>query len=180
VLDERSTEPRHFVPIRGRRAAIAVAFLIGTALASSTLTASANQTAGPTYIGTTGVYFPGWSADNCRVSEMLNYGTSRAIIGSWVASGGGCGGTPANMGAGWLGARAVGWRDGYWCGDTGWSYSTVAISYWAVAGNLCVNPSGVQCFQTDGHIRAYGQYLNGSWGYIYLGTGPARTHCDNF
>lgn len=55
--------------------------------------------------------------------------------------------------SGWLGALAPGYRDGYYCGQTGWHYSSSSTATFGVGGLLCSNPSGTQTFWTSAQYR---------------------------
>jgi hypothetical protein len=52
------------------------------------------------------------------------------------------------LSAGWLGAYASGYRDGAYCANTGWAYSSTLTHSFGVGAHLCSNPAGSQAFNT--------------------------------
>lgn len=65
-------------------------------------------------------------------------------------------GTPKTLGAGYLGVRVSGYRDGSYCGSTTWLYSTTSTDYWQIWSYVCSNPSGLQEFHTSASIKVWG------------------------
>ena len=67
----------------------------------------------------------------------------------------GCWNDNDSQSSGWLGAKALGYRDGGYCGSTGWYYNSVSTWKFAVGAYLCSNPSGTQVFKTKADSRAW-------------------------
>ena len=68
--------------------------------------------------------------------------------------------------SGYLGARAQGYRDGQYCGQSSWSYSNVAAWGWQVWVWACSNPSGLQEFYTRANGKLWvnnSQYDTTGW-----------------
>jgi hypothetical protein len=119
----------------------------------------------------TGEYWPGWYAQNCLESainpEFYSNGTlAQEINYSFTESavfGGGCSAT-ANMQTNWQGVDAQGWKNGSFCGQTGWAFNPSAGSFFGVGGNECAIGSGTNSYYTE----AYGEWwndVNGTWQY---------------
>lgn len=77
-----------------------------------------------------------------------------------------CSGAPISASTGSLGVKANGYRNGVYCGTTGWYYNGVATSTFAVGSVICSNPAGIQTFRTTSHHAVWSdpssQYFTGS------------------
>lgn len=106
--------------------------------------------------------------DYCARSGIVTTARNYAQVLAYVNGGGAhdCAGTVNSLPSGWIGTRAGGYRDGGWCGVSGWHYSSQAASNWQLWITMCSNPSGIQEFKTRGDITIY----TGS-GYV-SNTGP--------
>jgi hypothetical protein len=72
-----------------------------------------------------------------------------------------CAGSARTLPSGWLGINLDGYRDGAFCGSSGYYYSSSATWSWTLWVTLCSNPSGTQSFTT----KARGVGYDGSSGY---------------
>ncbi len=100
----------------------------------------------------TGPYYPSWHADDCINAELTTGAPTPGSNNSWTYSSvdpGYCGGTGANMAAGWIGALAEGFLDGGYCGSTGWAFNSSAADIFAVGSKIC---------------SGSGTYLTAGWG----------------
>jgi len=106
--------------------------------------------------------------DYCARSGIVTTARNYAQVLAYVNGGGAhdCVGTANTLPSGWIGTRAGGYRDGVWCGVSGWHYSSQAATNWQLWVTMCSNPSGIQEFKTRGDITIY----TGS-GYV-SNTGP--------
>lgn len=72
--------------------------------------------------------------------------------------------SPISFSTGWLAVWITGYRDGGYCGDSGWHYNRWADYSFVWNADLCTDPAGIQSFQTqvwgaafDGSVwRTYG------------------------
>jgi len=94
---------------------------------------------------------------NQALSKVWNYGA--------------CGASRV-LPATFLGSAVYGYRDGNYCGNSGYYYSTVATAGWQLWATMCSNPAGSQSFHTVGTSlgKAGSGYLAGSV------TSPAQSY----
>jgi hypothetical protein len=125
-----------------------------------------------TFVETTGEYWPGWYADDClesainpefysngTLAQEINYSFTESFV-----SGNHCLGPEANMQTNWQGVDAQGWKNGSFCGQTGWAFNPSAGYFFGVAGNECAIGSG----QNEYWTIAYGEWwddFGGTWHY---------------
>jgi len=111
---------------------------------------------GTVYVLTTGPYYPSWYADNCLKANIASNLSAQSYSHSSVDPGGCSGG--ANMQPGWIGVDAQEYKNGSFCGQTGWAYNDSATTDFGVGsgGDMC---SGSGNLRTN----ALGQW----WDYIY-------------
>jgi hypothetical protein len=132
--------------------------------------ASADAWSGVVYELTTGAYYPQWWANNCLDAGVTN-GThyNDGVNYTYVEDGTNCSGIPGNMPAGFLEVQVAGYRDGSYCGETGYytnSSSTSSLGVYSPA--LCSNPGGTHVYHT--FVDALTESLiNGSYQYVYVG-----------
>jgi len=106
-----------------------------------------------------------------EVDVNRNYGQAQA----WVFSGStNCSGTTRTLPSGWLGVFVEGYRDGAYCGSSGWYYSSQATWAWQLWITLCSNPSGQQSFVS----YASGAGYDGSTGYYR--SSPVASPAQNY
>ena len=56
---------------------------------------------------------------------------------------------------GYIGAYVSGYRDGAYCGTSGWLYTSTTTEQKTVVVTLCTNPAGVQVFRSVGWGRTW-------------------------
>jgi hypothetical protein len=129
--------------------------------------AGANKSSGEVFGYTSGEYYPGWYADNCidAVLQDSNLPTITNVAYSFdYVSGHQCGGsTGAAMQTNWIAIDAQGFKNGSYCGATGFATNPSTTSSFAVAGNECGYVQG-DSYET----KAYGQWwtdVGGTWEY---------------
>jgi hypothetical protein len=81
----------------------------------------------------------------------LNHQTDVWLYGSTSSCGGGLVPSPPNH----FGAYNQGFRDGQYCGATGWFYNGNGSSSFTVGMSLCSNPAGIQSFSTVSWARGW-------------------------
>jgi len=91
---------------------------------------------------------------SCQEAVIASVADNRAYTTSWYT---GCI-TAKNSSSGYLGVRAAGYRDGYFCNVTSWYYNSSTTWSFGVGTELCSNPPGTQSFYTQADSR----YWNGS------------------
>ena len=87
-------------------------------------------------------------------------GESRTYFKGWGQTNPGCNSSGDLVAAGWLGAKASLYKDGYLCDTTGWSYNSSSASAFAILP-YCNNPSGSQNWQTYASHRWWAKDLGG-------------------
>lgn len=75
--------------------------------------------------------------------------------------------------SGHLGANALGYRDGAYCGSTGFLYNGSATWKFGVGSTLCSNPSGYQTFKTKADSRVWD---GASYKDFLMVTSPNQTY----
>jgi hypothetical protein len=157
------------LPVRRSRWAFpaASALVVGLILGSAS-PASAGGTSGWAFKRTTGVYWPGWTADTCLKATVWgtheNWGEARSSV-----TANRCGGAQANMAASWIKGKVTGFRNGTYCNET-LTYQNLAGGYLFVGATLCANPPGVDTFRTEMFATVYDQMNTGVWGDLGIGT----------
>ena len=138
--------------IAGTGVALGVVSPLATAVANG-----APSSSGYVYTVTTGEYWPGWWADNCMKANVANDFSNQA----YNYSPGRCGGTGAAMGTNWVGVDAEGYKNGAYCGDTGWAYNDSPTTTFGVGGVEC---AGSGAYQTLA-LADWWSYYDGDWMY---------------
>jgi hypothetical protein len=128
-------------------AALAVACLATVLLATAALAA----TSGRVYRSS-----PDSVYSACSRADIVATADNKAYTSSFTTLGA-CAGT-YSAAAGWLGARAFGFRDGNYCGSTSWHYNSGSTWEFGVGAKLCSNPAGSQSFHTTADSRAWKPY----------------------
>jgi hypothetical protein len=59
------------------------------------------------------------------------------------------------LGVGYLGVYVSGYRDGAYCGTTGWRYTTQQTNSFQIWSYLCTNPAGVQNFNSVAYVAVW-------------------------
>ena len=109
----------------------------------------------------------------CGRSEIRDVADN--VAHTYTLIGSSCYSSGANSQSGWLGSKANGYRDGAYCGTTGYAYNSGQAWYFAVGSHLCSNPSGNQNFHTISHHRAW-NVLTESYKYMGSITSPSQTY----
>ncbi len=91
-------------------------------------------------------------ADYCVRAGMINTASNRVDMQTHTN---GCSSSSRTVKSGYLGGKVAGYRDGAYCGITNALYSNTATWGFAVASNVCSNPSGTQAFHTLGYGAIY-------------------------
>lgn len=92
---------------------------------------------------------PGEPATNlCQKAGSVDTALAGGIVETFVKIGGSgnCSGTTNAVPAGWLGQNVKGYRDGAYCGQSGYRYTTSSAWLYSIQPALCANPAGVQSF----------------------------------
>lgn len=157
-MNERSVARRRRTP--PLFALLAVAFLLGVAGP-----AAASATSGYIYKLTTGPYSGGTYARNCIKADINdvadNVGNHKTVTTT------SCSSSAYVLPAGYISARAAGYRDGAYCGSTGYAYNSGPTSAIGVGSHLCSNPSGTQIFRTVADGQTW-TIISGTWQYAYV------------
>ena len=144
-----------------RRLGIATAAVAALEIASPLgLVPAGASTSGYVYTLTTGPYYPGWYADNCLKAAVASDDSNQAYDYSSVDPGR-CGGTGADMQSGWIGLDAQGYKNGSFCGETGWYYSPGTVDTFGVGAREC---SGSGNYRTNA-LGQWWDYVNDVWQY---------------
>ncbi len=117
-------------------------------------------TTGYLYQITTGPYYPGYYADDCLKANVANDDSNQAYSYSSL-TGGRCGGTGAPMAGGWIAVDAQGYKDGAYCGETGWAYNGSTVSTFGVGAREC---EGSGTYATVAYAEWWTETY-GSYGY---------------
>jgi hypothetical protein len=142
-----------------RRAGFSGAVLLLAMILSTTIVAAGNAYSARTPAIRWDI--PGYgTTDVCKLAGIENIARNTGVATAHVPSAGGCG-TPKDLGAGYLGVKISGYRDGSLCGTTTWSYSSSTTDYWQIWSTLCSNPAGSQAFHTVATVRVFvgGSYV---------------------
>jgi hypothetical protein len=116
----------------------------------------------------------GYSLTNlCQKAGIVDVASNNGQVKAWVSAGFQCSGTSQALPSGWLGMNVKGYRDGLYCGQSGYVYTTSATSFMSHSAVLCSNPSGTQSFTTT----VYGVMYDGGgyWGGSTT-TSPAQNY----
>lgn len=87
------------------------------------------------------------------VSSVYNYGYTRAYHNSPCS-------VARVLPTGWISVRVHGYRNGAYCGNSGWRNSSGASATAGTGSPLCTNPSGSQEFWTTQDGRVWQQPIN--------------------
>ncbi len=137
----------------------------GVMMVSGPTEASATASTGYIYELTTGPYGSTY-ADNCVNSVIADVANNNAYIESDTDPHD-CNTSYAyTMASGYLGANADGYKNGAYCGSTGYYYTSGAASGFGVGQQLCSNPAGSQTFDTVATGTIW-DYVSGTWQYVY-------------
>ncbi len=126
---------------------------IGAAMTAA-LPAVASYSASSPYVFTRALEPDGGGTQYCgrgqaKIGDARNPGDVQSFTRSARWNPTSCKGTDAlAKPAGWIGAKANGYRDGNYCGSTPTVYSGTRQSLVQVGQVVCVNPPGTQNFQT--------------------------------
>lgn len=112
--------------------------------------------------------------DGCLQGQIVDTADNRSYTESLTYTYG-CSGSYSSVPSGYLGANAYGYRDGTFCGSTGWYYSAVSTSLFGVGSHLCSNPAGVQTFFTNAYARHWDES-----GGLYVQGGPWASPSQNY
>ncbi len=153
---------------RGLRSAVG-SVAVGVAVAVFAAIGVASPASGDLYSGwyyqyATGPYYPSWFADDCVNAELTTGPPTPASNVAWSYSSidpGRCGGTPAAMAPGWIGALAQGFVNGQYCGTTGWYFNATTASEFAVGQRICQSSGS---YETAGW-GTWWTLQNGTWQY---------------
>lgn len=151
-------------PSRWVRKSLVSALLLVVILTLAVGPALATASSGRIYKGTVNGYRV------CTESVIRDVADNVAYTSTWDFTS--CN-TPRPIPAGWIGAAAVGYRDGSYCGSTGMLYSSVYTYQFGVGSHLCSNPGGYQSF----HTVASSQIWNGQF-YVQftIVTSPSQSY----
>lgn len=104
----------------------------------------------------------GYSQTNlCEQAGEIDTNQNYGQVQGWVNNNFNCIGTAQYLPSGWYGIKVDGYRDGAYCGSSGYYYSTTYAFGWQIWITLCSNPSGAQSFTTT----ATGIGYDGTGGY---------------
>ena len=132
--------------------------------------ASADAFSGWVYRATTGPYFPGWNSDDCLQGVQRSFGAAESDTLSTVSPGR-CSGQLANMQSGWQGTNAYGYKNGSYCGSTGWGFNSATTYESGVGARLCFGSGNY-------HALAWGEWwtdVNGTYRYSFPGNQASPT-----
>lgn len=117
---------------------------------------------------------PGNSYNVCAEAVIRDTADNVAYI---IAQdlGSGCWSDNNSRPSGWLGTKAIGLRDGGYCGTTGWYYNSSSTWMFGVGSHLCSNPGGVQEFYTKADTRAWNSSTTSYVDYLQI-TSPSQNY----
>lgn len=95
-----------------------------------------------------------------EVDTNRNYGQ---VWSRYYNGGNNCSGGAQTVGTSVLGISVDGYRDGAYCGSSGWYYNSQSAWGWQLWITLCANPAGVQAFTTAAYCKGYQGYPTGNW-----------------
>jgi hypothetical protein len=170
-------EGRRLVNLRakiGRRSFVGVVLVMGSVLMGALISfegvALATATSGDVYKLTTGPYGSTY-VDNCLKATITTGADNIADIYSFSdKEPSRCDGSYAySMPGGYLGIDASGYKNGAYCGSTGYYYNSGPTSGIGVGSKICSNPFGLQTFYTVATGEVWDYYYT-YWHYAYTGT----------
>ena len=156
----------------GFGAAVVAAVPVGVSIGQAFASASSGM-----QFGSQGYFNNGQVGNRCVRADIVDIADNTAVAAAKVADGASCA-TPKEFPPGYLGARASGYRDGSFCGQTAAFYTWTTSSYISVTSQMCSNPGGFQSF----HTFAIGRFYKGpshpdNNGYVLEGTSsPAQAY----
>jgi hypothetical protein len=154
---------------------IAFVLVFAVAYLASASAVLANAYTPRTYVGrwTT----PGHGqTDFCVLSGIETTAQNTGVSTAYVPSVNGCNGTPKAIPSGYLGVTVSGYRDGAFCGSSGYVYSNVSTDYWQIWSTQCSNPAGSQEF----HTRMQGRIWTDLSGGAYVASSPLTSPSQNY
>jgi hypothetical protein len=160
----RLNSGREEVMIRRSRRLGLMATIAGTAiLMFPTLAYAGYATSGNLYRATVSVSGYG-TVRVCLEATITTNGTNIVMNGGstrvYDTSGLNCDGS-WSLPTGWIGVTLDGYRDGSFCGTSGYEYTSQATWQKTYSENTCTDPAGSQAFNTV----VFGRVYNGSSGY---------------
>jgi len=132
------------------RRVVTISAVVALVMATVVVSALATATSGRSYRGS-----PGNNYNLCAEAEIV---TPNMDNNAWTISqdyNTGCWNDNYSAPSGWLGAYAMGYRDGAYCGTTGFYYNSVSTYRFGVGSVLCSNPSGTQAFKTGADSKGW-------------------------
>jgi hypothetical protein len=100
--------------------------------------------------------------DICLLAGIESGASNTGVVTSYFADYPWCQAADQRpLGGGYLGLKLWGYKDGAYCGNTAWHYSSTTTHYWQIWSSLCPNPAGLQDFNTlaSGKVWDGDEYL---------------------